>query len=98
PPHHDDDPNPNPQLDEPNVPVVVQQPRSIVYNCRCPPELDLEQLLATSTLPKLQETMEYILLIKNASLDDLIAKMTPETLMRIWNPPQRLIVIESAGA
>ncbi|KAF8121389.1 hypothetical protein EV363DRAFT_1101070, partial [Boletus edulis] len=98
PPCHDDDPNPNPQLDEPNVPVVVRQPRRIVYNRRRPPELDLEQLLATTTLPKLQETMEYILLIKNASLDDPIAKMTPETLMRIRNPPQRPIVIKSAGA
>jgi hypothetical protein len=54
--------------------------------------------MATITLPKLREMMDYLFLIKNASFDDPIAKMMQETLRRIRNPPQGPIVIENAGA
>jgi hypothetical protein len=41
--------------------------------------------------------MAYILLLKNATLEDPISKMDLNMLQKIWNPPQRPLQINSPG-
>ncbi|KAG2348651.1 hypothetical protein BDR05DRAFT_874324, partial [Suillus weaverae] len=48
-------------------------------------------------LPKIKEIMDFILAIRNTSLDDPIAKLSDDALERLCNPPQGPIVIDSPG-
>ncbi|KIK81204.1 hypothetical protein PAXRUDRAFT_156654 [Paxillus rubicundulus Ve08.2h10] len=84
-------PNPNPP---PNPPQIRQH---ILYNQRQPPPFDLEALVQAMVLPKLRKIMDYVLLVKNAALEDPIAQMDDDMLGRIWNPPQGPLQIDSPG-
>ncbi|KAG2348889.1 hypothetical protein BDR05DRAFT_973113 [Suillus weaverae] len=48
-----------------------------------------------AVLPKMKETMEYILALRNASLEDPIAKLDDTALERLRNPPREPVVIDS---
>ncbi|KAG1853960.1 hypothetical protein F4604DRAFT_1512496, partial [Suillus subluteus] len=48
-------------------------------------------------LQKMKETMEFVLALKNASLDDPLAKLSDDALHRLRNPPQEPIIINSPG-
>ncbi|KAG2337362.1 hypothetical protein BDR05DRAFT_895382 [Suillus weaverae] len=48
-----------------------------------------------AVLPKMKETMEYILALRNASLEDPIAKLDDAALERLRNPPREPVVIDS---
>ncbi|KAG2340372.1 hypothetical protein BDR05DRAFT_889968 [Suillus weaverae] len=48
-----------------------------------------------AVLPKMKETMEYILALRNASLEDPIVKLDDAALERLRNPPREPVVIDS---
>jgi hypothetical protein len=48
-------------------------------------------------LPKIKETMEYILALKHTLLEDPMAKLGDDALERLRNPPQGPITIDSPG-
>jgi hypothetical protein len=50
-----------------------------------------------AVLPKIQETMEFILALKNATLEDPVAGMSDEALERLRNPPQVTLEINNPG-
>ena len=69
----------------PSPPAGANEPhaRRIAYNQRCPPDVDLEELSQVTMLPKLQQTMAFIIAIRNASFEDPMAKMTNAMLTRL---------------
>jgi hypothetical protein len=66
--------------------VLQRQPR---------PNIDVEALAQMAVLPKMKEMMEYILALRNASLEDPIAKLDDAALERLRNPPREPVVIDS---
>ncbi|KIJ59683.1 hypothetical protein HYDPIDRAFT_32907 [Hydnomerulius pinastri MD-312] len=60
---------------------------------RVPPNIDVEALAASAVLPKMKETMEYIMDIRNASLEDSVSRLDDDAIYRIRNPPQGPVVI-----
>ncbi|KAG1905036.1 uncharacterized protein F5891DRAFT_922501, partial [Suillus fuscotomentosus] len=48
-------------------------------------------------LQKMKDSMEFVLALKNASLDDPLAKLSDDVLDRLRNPPQGPIIIDSPG-
>ncbi|KIK75747.1 hypothetical protein PAXRUDRAFT_18733 [Paxillus rubicundulus Ve08.2h10] len=83
---------PPPPPDPPNPPGhdEVQIPR------RIRPNFDIDQLAQTAILPKLRETMEYIVSLRNASLEDAVSKLDGAALQRIRNPPQETLQIDDS--
>jgi hypothetical protein len=69
----------------------------IIFERRTRPDIDLDTLAQSAILPKIQEAMSFVLGLKNASLDDPVAKMSDEALDRLRNPPQTPLRIESPG-
>ena len=69
----------------PSPPAGANEPhaRCIAYNRRRPPNVDLEELSRVTVLPKLQQTMAFIIAIRNASFEDPMAKMTNAMLTRL---------------
>ncbi|KAG1859452.1 hypothetical protein C8R48DRAFT_673988 [Suillus tomentosus] len=59
------------------------------------PPIPPNALAGIAKLPKIKETMEYILALKNASLEDPIAKLGDDALERLRNPPKGPITIDS---
>ncbi|KAF9228360.1 hypothetical protein BS17DRAFT_692925 [Gyrodon lividus] len=59
------------------------------------PNINIDQLTETAILPKLRETMECIVSLRNASLDDAAAKLDEVALQQICNPPQATLEINT---
>lgn len=59
------------------------------------PHIDVEALARSAVLPKVKETMEFVLALKQASLEDQSAKMSDEALQRLRNPPRGPIDVNS---
>ncbi|KAG1823586.1 uncharacterized protein BJ212DRAFT_1476454 [Suillus subaureus] len=84
----------------PNIPAEVnghQLQYQFILQCHPRPNIDMEALAGIAKLPKIKETMEYILALKNASLEDLIAKLGDDALERLCNPPKGPVTIDSPG-
>ncbi|KAG2755623.1 hypothetical protein P692DRAFT_201860280 [Suillus brevipes Sb2] len=77
---------PNP----PHIPDNPPQPQ--IQN---PPDLDIDELEGLAQLPKQREALAFIQALRAASLDDPVAKLTPEALEKLRNPPQQPPRIES---
>jgi hypothetical protein len=98
-------PTPVPHLPtlEPHPPIpdahmLQQQPEhGIKFKHRQPLNINIEALAQLAVLPKIQETFEFILALKNASLEDPVAKMNDEVLERLWNPPKVPLEINNPG-
>ncbi|KAI5985160.1 hypothetical protein EDD15DRAFT_2374406 [Pisolithus albus] len=75
----------------------LRTPGSIQFQHRTRPVVDIEALAATATLPSMKQTMCFIKKLKDASLDDPVAKLSGESLERLWNPQTQPISIESVG-
>ncbi|KIK75820.1 hypothetical protein PAXRUDRAFT_171593, partial [Paxillus rubicundulus Ve08.2h10] len=86
-------PTPRPHSQSPER----QEITAIIYNHRRPPEIDLDTLAQATILPKLQESMEFISLIRNASFLDLIMKHTPDIIKQMRNAPQGLMDLNNPG-
>ncbi|KAG1812785.1 uncharacterized protein BJ212DRAFT_1482856 [Suillus subaureus] len=87
PPTPNDPPAPNnlPACDIPPADNEIQ----IDIGPRMRPNIDIDQLIWSAALPKMQETMEFVHLLRNASLEDLIAKLgedVPDTLNTVLIP------------
>ncbi|KAJ8580047.1 hypothetical protein M405DRAFT_855068 [Rhizopogon salebrosus TDB-379] len=61
------------------------------------PQFDVEALARSAVLPMITETMEFVLALKQASLEDPCAKMSDDALERLRNPPRGPINIDSPG-
>lgn len=81
----------------PNPPPTQNCARRIAYDRRLPPAIDIDELSRVTVIPKLRHNMEYVSLLRNASLEDPIAKMTPAQLNRLRNPPETQIPINNPG-
>lgn len=90
PPRHEDrEPTPDPEQDH-------HHPRPhIDYDRRLPPLIQLDRLSETAVLPSFKETLAFISIIRNASLEDPIARYTDAMLARIRNPPQTTLHIDN---
>ncbi|KAF8558285.1 hypothetical protein OG21DRAFT_1494075 [Imleria badia] len=70
---------------------------NIVYDRRRHPFIDLEALSRSAVLLKIQETLEFVNHVRNASFEDPIAKATPTMLARLRNPPEAPIQLNDPG-
>lgn len=82
----------------PNPPPTQNCARRIAYDRRLPPAIDIDELSRVTVIPKLRHNMEYVSLLRNASLEDPIAKMTPAQLNRLRNPPPCLGLLRMDGS
>ncbi|KAF9232038.1 hypothetical protein BU15DRAFT_90753 [Melanogaster broomeanus] len=80
-----------PQIDPP----PDRQPPSPPPDPPSPPGQDEILIPYSAVLPKLRETMEYIVSLRNASLDDAVSKLDEAALQRIRNPPQTVLAIDA---
>ncbi|KAI6011095.1 hypothetical protein PISMIDRAFT_124275, partial [Pisolithus microcarpus 441] len=62
-------------------------PFNIEYERRARPIVDVEALAELAVLPSMQHNIQFILALKNASLNDPTSKFTSEALEKIRNPP-----------
>jgi hypothetical protein len=51
---------------------------------------DLDELHCMACLQDAQDAMTFITALHKASLDDSFARLPPEALNRLWNPPRAL--------
>ncbi|KIM56828.1 hypothetical protein SCLCIDRAFT_29257 [Scleroderma citrinum Foug A] len=70
---------------------------NIEYQCRQRPVIDIAALAETANLPLMHRTMDFILALKTASLDDPAAQLTDNARKRLRNPPGHVISIEDWG-
>lgn len=68
-----------------------------MYPCRPRPNIDVTALARLALLPKIQESMKFILAIKDACLTDKVAKLNKNALEWLCNPPRTPLMIESLG-
>lgn len=59
--------------------------------------IDINHVSELTVLPKLQQTWDFIKIVRDASFRDPIAKMTDAMLDRLHNPPQQPIQIDNPG-
>jgi hypothetical protein len=71
------------------------------FNIRLPhrsrPEIDVEALAAATVLLALRETMDFMLALRNTSLDDPTSKMSAPAIAQLCNPPHVPIQIANHG-
>ncbi|KIK23570.1 hypothetical protein PISMIDRAFT_10878 [Pisolithus microcarpus 441] len=70
-------------------------PPKIMYQCRVRPHINIQDLSRRIVLPKLQETMSFILALASATLDDPVTKLSPLALDRLRNPPCQPLRIDN---
>ncbi|KAG1735427.1 hypothetical protein EDB19DRAFT_1910689 [Suillus lakei] len=98
PPLPPDDEPPLPPDDEPPLPPDHELPPIELILARRPrPNIDVDNLAQRAVLQKMKDSMEFVLALKNTSLDDPLAKLSNDALDRLRNPPQGPIIIDSPG-
>ena len=70
---------------------------NIEYQRRQCPVIDIAALAETANLPSMRRTMDFILALKTALLDDPAAQLTDDARERLRNPPGHVISIEDRG-
>ncbi|KAG1792517.1 uncharacterized protein HD556DRAFT_1444511 [Suillus plorans] len=70
----------DPLPDDPPVPREDPLPYRYTIERRKQPIINVEELAETAVLKKIKDMMEYILLLKNAALEDHIAKLSDNAL------------------
>ncbi|KAI6095854.1 WD40-repeat-containing domain protein [Pisolithus sp. B1] len=79
--------------DRPDVPPPPDRTHEtlldIPYQWRARPQINIQDLSQHIILPKLQETMSFILALASATLEDPVAKLSPSALDRLRNPPRQ---------
>lgn len=93
-----EDQAPPEQLERPSSPQGEQNHHwHIVYNRWRPLHIDIDELTHAAVLPKLVQNMQFVSLLKNASLGDPIAQMLSAMLTRIRNLSEGLIELDNPG-
>ena len=64
-------------------PIPPGEHIAIEYQCRQRPVVDITALAESAVLPSMHNTMEFILALNTASLDDPIAKLSQDALERL---------------
>lgn len=77
-----------------NEPSVPSKHQFVLHHQPCP-NIDVEVLAQMAILSKIKETINYILALRNVSLEDPIAKLDDATLERLCNPPREPVVIDN---
>ncbi|KAG2749072.1 hypothetical protein P692DRAFT_20780095, partial [Suillus brevipes Sb2] len=91
-------PTPEPRLPTPEPRLPTPEPdHDIRFERRNRPIIDLEALAQSATMLKMQETMAFVLALKNASLEDEVVRMSDEAVARLRNPPRVLLEINNPG-
>ncbi|KIJ14028.1 hypothetical protein PAXINDRAFT_79868 [Paxillus involutus ATCC 200175] len=85
---------PPPPPPSPPPPERMSPPPELQIPRRIRPNFDIDRLAQTAVLPKLRETMEYIVSLRNASLEDAVSKLDDAALQRIRHPPQATLQID----
>ncbi|KAG2082732.1 uncharacterized protein F5147DRAFT_748992 [Suillus discolor] len=85
------------QVDEDTITLGDDFEYEINFEHRRKPNVDVEHLAQSAVFPKIKDAMEFILLLKNASLDDPISKLLDDALDRLRNPPQGPVNIDQPG-
>jgi len=70
---------------------------NIEYQRRQRPIVDIAALAAAAVLPSMCHTMDFIVALKNASLNDPVARLGTDALQQLWNPPHAIDPIENPG-
>ncbi|EIW73862.1 hypothetical protein CONPUDRAFT_53544 [Coniophora puteana RWD-64-598 SS2] len=60
----------------------------VLQEARVYPQVDVDELIRLARNQKSKNALGFIKRIANASLDDPVSKLTPETIERLRNPPQ----------
>ncbi|KAG1719905.1 hypothetical protein EDB19DRAFT_1860511, partial [Suillus lakei] len=97
-PNNDPIPNiPNIHIDDPVPAERHILPHQYAIERRKQPLINVEVLAQTAILDKIKDSFEYIMLLKNATLEDHIAKLNEDALMCLRHPPNERIRIVSPG-
>ncbi|KIN97645.1 hypothetical protein M404DRAFT_91800, partial [Pisolithus tinctorius Marx 270] len=99
---------PVPDLGEPATPTGpsalpvpgldrMAAPANVRHERRTHPIVDLEALAESAVLSPMCQSMKFILALKNASLDDDVAKLSTDALERLRNPPDEVVTINNPG-
>ena len=84
-------PTPAPQQDEPRT---IKGLRALIhYQPRTHPPIDINALVALATFQPMQDTMEYIKHLANASIFTQ-SKLSPNALHRLLDPPNAPVAID----
>ena len=103
PPQDEHDIPPPPQPDEHDVPPPPPPPppppenRRITYQRRTRPQINIQRLRECVIIPKLKETLDFVFALSTATLADPVAKLSPQALERLRDPPRRPLLINNAG-
>ncbi|KIM50461.1 hypothetical protein SCLCIDRAFT_145454, partial [Scleroderma citrinum Foug A] len=100
PEEHDAPPPPPPEEhDAPPPPPnhLDQENRRITYQRRTRPQINIQHLRECIIIPKLKETMDFVSALSTATLADPVAKLGPQALERLRDPPRRPLLIDNAG-
>ena len=84
---HDVPPSPP---DEHDVPPLPPPPENccITYQRHTHPQINIQHLQKCVVIPKLKETVEFIFALSAATLEDLVAELSPQALGHLQDPPQ----------
>jgi len=62
-----------------------------------PPQINIQHLREYVVIPKLKETIEFVFALSTATLEDPVAKLSPQALEHLQDPPRRPLFIDSVG-
>ncbi|KAF8834753.1 hypothetical protein BDN67DRAFT_1016184 [Paxillus ammoniavirescens] len=77
--------------------TLNDEDQDVGFKRRKPLELDIDELFDSAILPHIQQELEFVMMIRDASLDNPINKISAEGVQRLRNPPQAPIDIKSPG-
>lgn len=69
----------------------------IDFEHRRPLEISIDNLIHSAVLPKIKTELQFISLIREASLDDTTSNLSNKAIYCLQNPPQSPITIENNG-
>ena len=62
-----------------------------------PPQINIQHLRKYVVIPKLKETIEFVFALSTATLEDPVAKLSPQALEHLQDPPRWPLFIDSVG-
>ncbi|KAI6148845.1 hypothetical protein BKA82DRAFT_22571 [Pisolithus tinctorius] len=72
-------------------------PANIWHEQRTHPIIDIEALAQSAAHSPMHQSMEFILALKNASLNGKVRKLNTDALERLQNPPDEVVTINNPG-
>ena len=69
----------------------------ITYQRCTRPQINIQHLHECDAIPKLKETVAFVFALSTATLADPVAKLSPQALERLRDPPRWPLFIDNAG-